>query len=242
MSLTPDRDAAAPSASAESVLASSAPAPIVRYARKMAHDLNNYVAVMRTYSELLLADLPPGPVHDDITEIHRAADAMVSYVARVARFARTGSMRLERQPLEPIVRKALAKLDPMPGVPAVALTGDLRATVAVDAEWLVEVLVELVHNAREATRGEGAVTVAVSVDRAADAPMVMLTVRDNGPGFAPEVEADAEEPFVTTKAGVRGAGMGLAIAAAFAEGSGGRLLRMREHGSTAVALALPLTD
>ncbi len=232
MSLTPERDAAGP----------RDPTPIVRYARKMAHDLNNYAAVMRTYSELLLADLPPGPVQDDIAEIHRAADAMVSYVARVARFARAGSMRLERQPLEPIVRKALAKLDPMPGVPAVALSGDLRATVAVDAEWLIEVLIELVHNAREATRGEGTVALAVAIDRAGGTPMVELTVRDTGPGFAPEVEDHAGEPFVTTKAGVRGAGMGLAIAAAFVEGSGGRLVRAREAGETSVSVQLPLAD
>jgi signal transduction histidine kinase len=208
----------------------------------MAHDLNNYAAVMRTYSELLLADVPPGPTRDDITEIYRAADAMVAYVARVARFARTAIMTPTIQPLEPIIQTALAQLDPKPGVATVVFAGDPRVTVSVDAGWLVDVLLELVQNAREATGGEGMVTLEVSTEREGDAPMIVLTVRDRGPGFSPEVEAHAGEPFVTTKSGVRGAGMGLAIATAFAAASGGRLVRAREDGETAVSIYLPLAD
>src|SRR4051794_7973642 len=67
-------------------------AALALFARRMSHDMSNFVTVVRTYSELLLADLPPdGAVHSDVQEIHRAADAMIEYMQRIVRFARTTS-------------------------------------------------------------------------------------------------------------------------------------------------------
>ncbi|MBC8086718.1 MAG: hypothetical protein H7Z40_05595, partial [Phycisphaerae bacterium] len=64
------------------------------FARRMSHDMSNFVTVVRTYSELLLADLPPaGTTHADVQEIHRAADAMIEYLHRIVKFARTSGSR-----------------------------------------------------------------------------------------------------------------------------------------------------
>ena len=80
---------------ASALHASARHAALDLYARKIAHDLNNFATVIRTYSELLLSELPAdGGTHADVSEIHRAADAMIAYVQRVARFARAGSMRV----------------------------------------------------------------------------------------------------------------------------------------------------
>ncbi len=67
---------------------------LVRFAKRVSHDINNYSTVVRTYSELLLADLPVGnPMHADVEEVRRAADATVNYLQRVTQFARAGTMR-----------------------------------------------------------------------------------------------------------------------------------------------------
>lgn len=51
--------------------------------------------------------------------------------------------------------------------------------------------------------------------------IVELTVRDNGPGLAPELIDQIFEPFVTTKEPGKGTGLGLALCARLIEGMGG---------------------
>jgi C4-dicarboxylate-specific signal transduction histidine kinase len=111
--------------------------------------------------------------------------------------------------------------------------------VDVDPIWLRDVVRELVINARDAAPASSVVTVAVlEHESASDQRWVIVEVRDVGPGFAPAVVANAEDPFVTTKDGVRGAGFGLTLAAAFADACGGRVMRTRDAEMTRVALWL----
>src|SRR5437763_3131874 len=73
----------------------------ITFARRMSHDMSNYVTVVRTYSELLMADLPAtGSARSDATEIHRAADGMIEYMHRMVRFARTANARLAVVPFD----------------------------------------------------------------------------------------------------------------------------------------------
>ncbi len=53
--------------------------------------------------------------------------------------------------------------------------------------------------------------------------IVVLSVRDNGPGIAPEQVNRLFDPFYTTKNPGKGTGMGLAICARLADGMGGRI-------------------
>jgi signal transduction histidine kinase len=74
---------------ADSTNAGSDTEAVVRFARRVSHDINNFSTVVRTYSELLLSDIDSSdPMHADIEEIHRAADATVVYVQRVTLFSR----------------------------------------------------------------------------------------------------------------------------------------------------------
>lgn len=226
------------------------PSPVLStFARKLAHDLNNFATVVRTYSELLLADLPAGAARDDVGEIHHAADAMVAYLQRVARFARTSSLRPSPRHVLPVVRDVIDEFAATAGQGSaehasgpqatVTLSGASEALVEVDPAWLRDVVRELVLNAREAAPASSVITVAVlEHETANDQRWVIVEVRDYGMGFAPSVASNAEDPFVTTKEGIRGAGFGLTLAAAFAEASGGRLMRSRDAEMTRVALWL----
>ncbi len=55
------------------------------------------------------------------------------------------------------------------------------------------------------------------------AATLAITVRDNGPGIAPESLARLFEPFFTTKEMGRGLGLGLAISSSIARDAGGSL-------------------
>ena len=212
---------------------------MVLFARKIAHDINNFSTVVRTYSELLLADLPPGTTHDDVTEIHRAADATVSYLQRVVRFARVTNMRPTEQPVMSTVHEIVEDLAEARERAALCLGSRSETPVSIDTAWLHEVLRELVVNAREAAPAGTTVLIDVRDDADVNGHVcVVIDVQDQGPGFAAVVEVNAEDPFVTTKDNVRGAGFGLTIAAAFADASRNTLVRTRVGETTHVALWL----
>jgi C4-dicarboxylate-specific signal transduction histidine kinase len=69
--------------------------------------------------------------------------------------------------------------------------------------------------------------------------VVLVQVRDRGTGPSPEVLKALGEPFVTTKQGVRGAGMGLALVSAFALAVKGTFALERDGTHTVAELAIP---
>lgn len=224
------------------------------FARKVTHDLNNFATVIRTYGELLLVDLPAGSTaHADVLEIQRASDAMVGYLARVARFGHASSADAKLVAADALVREAVTALDV--GLADLAIRpidvhAETHVYLRVDRVWFVDVVLELLRNAREASpRGRTTVTTSLrfapSIAESADVsavevrPEYVLTVADDGPGFADAVATYAEDPFVTTKLDERGAGLGLALTSAFARHAQGRLERSRVDGRTLVSLVLP---
>lgn len=208
---------------------------LIRFARRISHDLNNFSTVVRTYSELLLSELPAdSPAHADVAEIQRAAESMVQYLQRVTRFARAGSMKRMAVPVDHSVTEAVdvfARELPARPVEVSGLTG-----TAVDADpvWFREVLLELLRNANDAA--PAGTPVVVRLARVGDA--VSIAVCDRGAGFPTSLPV-VGEPFVTSKNGVRGAGLGLALTNAFALALGGALTVERAEGETRVSITLP---
>ena len=211
-------------------------AALALFARRLSHDLNNFAAVIRTYSELLMADLADPTAQQDLGEIHQAAESMVEYLRHVARFTRVEAAKASRILVEEVIADVLTALqDEEPQVP-LFVRGGTRLEVLADALWFSDVVRELVRNAREASPDGSPVIVQVRSEAGA---WVVVCVTDEGPGFADEVATNAEDPFVTTKYGVRGAGFGLTLASAFARHTGGKIVRERLEDRTHVSIWLP---
>jgi signal transduction histidine kinase len=209
---------------------------LVRFARRVSHDLNNLTTVVRTYSELLLADLPvDSPLHADISEIHQAAEAMVTYLQRVTRFTRVGSLRRIPVSVAGGVDDAVALFRAAEPGREVRVQSGSGGQVLGDAMWFRDVVAELLHNAHAAAPA-GAALELVSTETPTHA---VIEVRDEGPGFA-ELSAEVLEPLVSTKAGIRGAGIGLSLVAGFVDVLGGTLDIRRDGAVTVVAMTLPL--
>lgn len=221
------------------------------FARRMSHDMSNFVTVVRTYSELLLADLPvDGATHSDVQEIHRAADAMIEYMHRIVRFARSASSRPGALPFDSAISDVVHN-SPFGDRVRMQLASD--ATVFIDAGALADSVRELIANACEASPAGSMVHVRTWREKIAQ-PIVdgglpietgtwaVLELADEGPGFSEDVRADALDPFVTTKHAVRGAGFGLSLARSSAWHGGGQLVVERANASlpgTRVRLWLP---
>ncbi len=107
-------------------------------------------------------------------------------------------------------------------------------TVRVDPELIVQVLVNLILNAVEATINAGEVSVVVDHY----GPEAWIAVRDHGAGVSADVRERLFRPFFTTKS--QGTGLGLAISREIAARHGGNL-RFEETagGGATFVLTLP---
>jgi CheY-like chemotaxis protein len=112
-------------------------------------------------------------------------------------------------------------------------------------------LMNLVINARDAVGERGEVFVSVrreevegwqcaSCRETFSGLYVVISVRDNGPGFAPEALDRVFEPFFTTKPSGKGSGMGLAVVHGIVHGARGHVCLNSEPGAgSVIRLALP---
>jgi two-component system NtrC family sensor kinase len=108
-----------------------------------------------------------------------------------------------------------------------------------DARALNQVFLNLLKNAAESFEGGAG---AVWVTARAEDNGVLVEIRDDGPGVAPELRERLFEPFVTTKWG-RGSGLGLSISRRIVEDHGGQLeLESVRGAGTRVVMRFPLPD
>jgi len=113
--------------------------------------------------------------------------------------------------------------------------GGLEAIVAPRAE-LLQALLPLVQNARDASEGAGP----VHLQAQAVEGWIEVRVRDEGAGMSDAVLARAGEPFYTTKEPGQGTGLGLHVARLLAEQLGGDVQLASEVGrGTTATLRFP---
>ncbi|HEY7929485.1 MAG TPA: ATP-binding protein, partial [Steroidobacteraceae bacterium] len=86
-----------------------------------------------------------------------------------------------------------------------------------------QILANLITNGIEALAGQpgGCVQIDTALQSLAEVGTVLISVRDNGPGFRKEILGRLFDPYVTGKP--RGTGLGLAIVKRIVEEHGGRI-------------------
>lgn len=112
-------------------------------------------------------------------------------------------------------------------------------TVAIERIALEQVILNLLHNSIEALAGTPATERRICIATSQPRPdAIEVSVSDNGPGLAANVEDRLFQPFVTTKPG--GVGLGLAICLTIVREHGGDLwLEHRGETGTTFSFLLP---
>ena len=108
--------------------------------------------------------------------------------------------------------------------------------VCADRVQVQQVLINLLRNALQATKGVTSPEIVVAA-RAGEKGMVLVSVSDNGPGFS-QPRTERFSPFPSDSGA--GMGLGLSISRTIVESNGGRIwTEDREEGGARVCFSLP---
>lgn len=206
------------------------------------HELNQPLAAIRTYADnarLLLEKERGEEARWNLEQIGHLTGRMAQIITQLKAFARKSSGQAVAVSLLAAIDGALALLRidrtdvelrrELPG-------GELF--VLADMVRLEQVLVNLIGNAQQALEGSTVRRIELHAETSAEA--VTLSVRDTGPGIAPEHLDQVFDPFFSTKEVGQGLGLGLSISYRIIDGFGGTL-RAGNHpdGGALFTLRLP---
>jgi two-component system, cell cycle sensor histidine kinase and response regulator CckA len=215
----------------------------------IAHDFNNLLSVILSYAANLLDEHPAGhPIREDLEEIRRAGLRAAELTRQLLAFSRRQMLELKIIDLNELISSTGNLLRRMIGED-IELKMELEphiGRVRVDPGQIVQVLMNLAVNARDAMPSGGTLRISTAqveqLEDTSDAPYlealsypcVLLRVSDTGVGMDEATKAHIFEPFFTTKGPGAGTGLGLATVFGIVKQSGGaiRVLSEPGHGTT----------
>ncbi|WP_369122633.1 sensor histidine kinase [Primorskyibacter marinus] len=210
----------------------------------VSHELNQPLAAMKTYlagARLLLRRERSEEAMSSFHRIDDLIERMGAITRQLKSYARKGQQELSPVDLRDALASALSMMEPQLKLRQVKITRilpDDPVLVMGDRMRIEQVMVNLLRNALDATKGEDDAEVDILLSSGRSAT---LTVRDNGHGI--EDLDELFEPFYTTKQPGDGVGLGLAISSGIVADLGGRLTaRNSDAGGAVFEMQLPILD
>ncbi len=224
----------------------------------LAHDFNNQLHALSGFAHFVARDPGLGAGgRQDLLEIQKTTERMASLTRQLLAFARQQVLSPESLDLNTAVEDTRPMLQRLIGS-----NMDIRMELAQGPKWvrvdraqLVQILLNLMINARDAMPAGGRLVIRTETleasphhvfDRLGMAvepgAYAALTVVDSGEGIRPEHLPHIFEPFYTTKEVGQGTGLGLATVEGIVSQSGGHIQVQSAVGKgTAIRILLPLT-
>lgn len=197
----------------------------------MAHEIGAPLAGIIGYSGILAEELAGDPEKSDyLARIAADAERIDRLVRDLLNYARPVQPEIERINVKECLEDLLAMLERQGIFKRINMTltaEDGLPTLYLDRHQLMQVLMNLVINARDAMPDGGRIEITAS---AGDDDSLLVRVEDSGEGILAENIEKIFDPFFTTKEPGRGTGLGLAIAARLVESFGGRIEVESEPG------------
>jgi signal transduction histidine kinase len=221
-----------------------------RMANGIAHDLNNILAPVVGFSELLL--VKPEVANDSprlrnyLQIIGGAAKDASKVVGRLREFYRHRDDAVTMMPvvINDVIQQAVSVTQPRWKDQALAAGVNIEMrlelgnvpTVAGNEQELCEAITNLIFNAADAIEKRGLITVRTE----SNGRWMTITVSDDGTGMSDETKSRCMEPFFTTK-GEQVAGLGLGSVYGVVQRHDGELDIQSELGrGTTVSISLPI--
>lgn len=207
---------------------------IGRLTGSVAHDFNNFLAIIRTAAELLDAgeNLTPAKQARYVEMILETTNRAGRLIDQLLSFARRDPLRREVFCVKSRVEAFRSIIETTVGSKRELVFdfADDLSPVDTDAGQFETAILNLLINARDATPEGGVITVCarnevldwLSADGSTEKrTFTAISVEDTGTGIGPDVANKIFDPFFTTKGDGKGTGLGLSQVYGFAKQSGG---------------------
>jgi two-component system NtrC family sensor kinase len=232
------------------LLQSEKQASIGRLAAGVAHEINNPLTGVLTYTHMLLRrkDIEDD-IRSDLETIAQSTERVRKIVKGLLDFSR--QTKLDREPTEVnrLVRSTISLMENQALVKGLRIkfnAGENLPMLTLDRGQFRSVLLNIIINALDATEPGGDITVSTGISLSASDPGkkgVEIAVADTGCGIPPEHLDELFDPFFTTKEVGQGTGLGLAVSYGIVQRHGGTIRVQSEVGrGTTFTIWLPVGE
>jgi len=208
----------------------------------IAHEIRNQLTILG-FAEVIRMAVPDNKqVAQYVQNILDTRGRILSIVDEIRQFAKNQTQSYEKIPISlvNVANTALSIMNYDKDAKRRSLVKDFQTApiVIINPDKIIQVIINLVRNAVQATEENGAITIVITENDS----HAILDITDNGHGIPPECMEDIWKPFFSTK-GELGTGLGLDICRRILEGHHGRIYCRSAVGvGTTFTIELPLED
>jgi two-component system, NtrC family, sensor kinase len=227
-------------------------ASIGQLAAGIAHELNNPLTGVLTFTSLLRKKLSDGSTDaDDLDLVIRETKRCASIIRRLLDFAREKVPTKGFIALNPLIEEVVRFVDRPATLQNIEIRTELDPALPQvwgDADLIKQVVLNIVVNATQAIADNGRIVVrtrrVAAAKGAPDAPpMVEIAISDNGCGIPEANLQRIFDPFFTTKEVGKGTGLGLSVSYGIVKAHGGAIKVESVVGEgTTFRVQLPTAD
>ncbi len=221
---------------------------IGRLSASVAHEINNPLQIISDQAglmdDLMEEERPEAIVHfkdyrDALGKIRTQIGRTRTITHRLLGFSRSQGYEPAETDINQAVEETVALLEHEAGRHRIAIERRYQEglpPVFTDAAQLQQVVLNILHNAMDATGRDGLIEVASRLE----GDRVVVDFADSGPGLPAEMMAHLYDPFFTTKPKGKGTGLGLFVSREIMATLGGRLTAAnRPQGGAVFSICLP---
>lgn len=195
----------------------------------VAHEINNPIAIIIGFCDLLLEKAAPGsPEFEQLKIIEKQGLACKKIVENLSQFARVPEQRAETTDVNDELRRVIEMVRNTLMTEKIQCVVELQEglpRVHGDPQGLQQVFLNLLTNAKAAMKRGGRLTVKTRLVEG----KVEIAVTDTGTGIRKRDVERVFDPFFTTKEPGRGMGLGLSISHGIVEKAGGTISVESRH-------------
>jgi two-component system NtrC family sensor kinase len=215
----------------------------------IAHELNNPLTGVLTFSSLLRKKMPEGSEDaEDLDLVIRETKRCAAIIRRLLDFAREKTPEKKFADVNRLVEETARIVEQPAHLRDIGITLELDPKLPqawVDADLIKQVVMNMLVNAQHAIEQKGSITVRTRAvaPRAgsADAGSIEISIIDTGCGIAPKDVPRVFDPFFTTKGVGKGTGLGLSVSHGIVTAHGGTIEVESELGlGTTFRVRLPV--
>ena len=200
------------------LLQSEKQASVGRLAAGVAHEINNPLTGVLTYTHMLLRrkDLE-GEIRSDLQTIAESTERVRKIVKGLLDFSRQTKLDQEPTDVNMLIRSVISPMENQALVKGVSIKfdpGENLPMLTLDRNQFQSVLINLIINALDATEPGGNINIYTSTGLSASDTGhkgVEITIADTGSGIPPDNLDKLFDPFFTTKEVGQGTGLGLSV-------------------------------